>query len=307
MPNTIDLTHSHHALTHAEATVVGRRATVTNQSSLRLLYNTFSNIMMVARMNNNSSSNRRLRNKAALHLAMYVVCLLSAYGLGFYSRTFLLEFAKALDPKMEFKPRRVGSLPERWESYSFDQIYEHYECKKQQEDKSKPIPSLATWLFLRKQYSEFVDDKQSFDDPVPPTLGYSFDETNIIPPFYAKMHPQKGRGLYASRDIKKGEVVHYWSDSDVIFPDTYAFRRYLFSLPKKMMCDVIDWAWARQISKSGSPEVICLSINIASLMNAGNAAQGDVNVGIDSTTSTSFRAIRDIEKNEELLTSFIRS
>lgn len=263
--------------------------------------------MMVARMNNNSSSNRRLRSKAALHLAMYVICLLSAYGLGFYSRTFLLEFAKALDPKMEFKPRRVGSLPERWESYSFDQIYEHYECKKQQEDKSKPIPSLATWLFLRKQYTEFVDEKQSFDDPVPPTLGYSFDDQNIIPPFYAKMHPQKGRGLYASRDIKKGEIVHYWSESDVIFPDTYAFRRYLFSLPKKMMCDVIDWAWARQISKSGSPEVICLSINIASLMNAGNAAIGEVNVGIDSTTPNSFKAIRDIEKNEELLTSFIRS
>ncbi|KAK1734293.1 hypothetical protein QTG54_015060 [Skeletonema marinoi] len=253
---------------------------------------------------------RRTGRKAALHLAMYVLCLLSAYGLGFYSRDFLLEFAKALDPTVEFKllqtKKSSSSMQERWESYSFDQIYDHYECKAQAEDKSKPIPSLAQWLFLRKQYKEFVDDTISFDDPIPPTMGYSYDESHNTPPFYAKLDPERGRGLYASRNIKRLEVVHHWSGHDVTFPDAYAFRQFVYSLPKRMACDVVDWAWSRKISGDNGPEVICLSINIASLMNSGDGP-GEVNVSINSSTSDSFFATRDIGKDEEILTHFVRT
>ena len=269
-----------------------------------------------------SSSNRRRNGtgrKAALHLAMYVLCLLSAYGLGFYSRTFLMEFAKALDPKLDFTMQtKRGSLPERWESYTFDQIYEHYECRAQAEDKSKPVPSLAQWLFLRKQYKEFVDDKIVFNDLVPPTEGYSFiispevlsiadvEESSHIatPPFYAKLDSVRGRGLYASRNIRRGEVVHHWSDHDVTFPDAYAFRQYVFSLPKRMACDVVDWAWSRKLSDKG-PEMICLSLNMASLMNSGE--KGEVNVSINSATADAFYATRDIQKDEEILTHFVRT
>jgi hypothetical protein len=218
-----------------------------------------------------------------------------------------VEFSKALDPKNEFvQPRKRGSLPERWESFTFDQIVSHYDCKKQAEDKSKPIPSLAQWLFLRKQYKEFVNDKVTFDDPVPPTLGYSWtmDPVHKTPPFYAKLDPMRGRGLYASRNINKGEVVHYWNDSDVIFPDPYAFRQFIFSLPKRMACDVVDWAWARKVSESG-PELIFLSLNISSLMNSGGL--GEVNVGINSSKLDVFYAMRNIKMDEEILTSFVRN
>jgi len=246
---------------------------------------------------------------------MYVLCLLGAYVMGFYSRTFLMEFARALDPKAEFAQLKRSSLPKGWESYSFDQIYEHYGCKAQAEDKSKPIPSLAQWLFLRKQYKEFVDDTIVFDDPIPPTLGYSFgievlppgdDNQPLIlpPPFYAKLHSERGRGLYASRNIQRGEVVHHWSGHDVTFPDAYTFRHYIFSLPKRMACDVVDWAWSRKLSDDG-PDVICLSINIASLMNSGETPS-EVNVSINSSTSDSFYAMRDIRKDEEILTHFVR-
>lgn len=72
-----------------------------------------------------------------------------------------------------------------------------------------------------------------------------------------------------------------------------------------MACDVIDWAWSRKISESG-PEAICLSINIASLMNSGDGP-GEVNVSINSSTSDSFFATRDISKDEEILTHFVRT
>ena len=248
---------------------------------------------------------RIVRRKKALHLAMYVICLCSAYSLGLYSRYFLQEVTRALNPTAEFvPPTKRGSLPDHWESFSFDDIYEHYQCKQQAEDKTKPVPSLAQWLFLRKQYKEFVDDTVEFDDPVPPTLGYSYDESHNIPPFYAKVDPVRGRGLYASRDIQKYELVHHWSGHDVTFPDAYAFRQFVFSLPKRMACDVVDWAWSRKTSENG-PETICLSINIASLMNSGKP--GDVNVSIKSSTSDSFFATRFIRKDEEILTHFVRT
>ena len=252
-----------------------------------------------------ASFRRRTGRKAALHLALYVLCLQRAYILGFYSRNFLLDLSRALDPTTEFPPpTKRGSLPDRWERYSFDQIYNHYECKAQTEDKSKPLPSLAQWHFLRRQYKEFVDDSIVFDDPVPPTLGYSYDESHNPPPFYAKLDPIRGRGLYASRDIKRHEVVHHWSGHDVTFPDAYTFRQFAFSLPKRMACDVIDWAWSRKVQENG-PEAICLSINIASLMNSGGP--DEVNVSINSSSSDSFFATRDIEKDEEILTHFVRT
>ena len=243
--------------------------------------------------------------KTALHLALYVIVLVSAYTLGFYSLNFLIEIAKTLDPKAEFpSPAKRSSLPDRWESYTVDQMYEHYGCKAQQSAVKEPIPSLAQWLFLRKQYKEYVDDTIVFDDPVSPTLGYSFDESHNPPPFYAKVDPGRGRGLYASRDIKKFEVVHHWSGHDVIFPDAYAFRQFVFSLPKSMACSVVDWAWSRKMNDKGK-DMICLSINIASLMNAGD--QNQVNVGITTSTSDAFYATRDIKKDEEILTRFIRT
>ncbi len=242
--------------------------------------------------------------KTALHLAIYILCLLTAYLLGFYSRNFLSDLTLIINPTAEF-PSPTKRLPNKWQHFSFDEIYSHYDCKAQAQDKSKPLPSLAQWLFLRQQYKKYVDDTIIFDDPVPPTLGYSYDDSHNPPPFYARLDPIKGRGLYASRDIQRLEVVHHWSGHDVTFPDAYSFRQFVFSLPKRMACDVIDWAWSRKLHENG-PEAICLSINIASLMNSGEGP-GEVNVSINSSTSDSFFATRDIRKDEEILTHFVRT
>jgi len=59
-------------------------------------------------------------------------------------------------------------------------------------------------------------------------------------PYYAKKSPGKGRGLFASRDIKKGEVVHDGTNSDVIMSGK-DFRRFIFALPQKMACDATEW------------------------------------------------------------------
>ena len=55
---------------------------------------------------------------------------------------------------------------------------------------------------------EHLDNDTAFNDPIPPTLGYSFLDTGGPPPFEAKYSKGKGRGIFATRDIMKGELVH---------------------------------------------------------------------------------------------------
>ena len=82
-------------------------------------------------------------------------------------------------------------------------------------------------------------------------MHFSFDGNGNPPPYYAG-HGDRGRGLFASRDIKKGELVHDGNKSDIQFPsddDGLAWRRLVFNLPRNKACDVIDWSWTAQTEK----------------------------------------------------------
>ena len=211
---------------------------------------------------------------------------------------------RARSSSRQLQQRRNNNLPEEWETYSFSDIYQHFHCSAHAYDETKPIPSLEQWLYLRMQYNELVDGSVSFNDAIPPTQGYTLAK-NEPPPFYAKLSPGKGRGLFASRDIQKGEVVHDGSNSDVVFPDAMSFRRFLFASPRTMACDVMEWAWTQQFEDDG-PYHICLAINISSLMNTkGDDEEGeDANALPVSGFTSKFYALKDIKKDEEILTDY---
>ena len=63
-----------------------------------------------------------------------------------------------------------------------------------------------------------VDAGAVFDDPVPPTVGYTLDGRGAQP-YYPKLLKGMGRGLFASRDILKGEIIQRGTRSDITFPD----------------------------------------------------------------------------------------
>eukprot|EP00984_Skeletonema_dohrnii_P002606 scaffold912_cov121-Skeletonema_dohrnii-CCMP3373.AAC.7 len=192
-------------------------------------------------------------------------------------------------------------LPSGWETTSFHEMYTHFNCSSHAYDDTKPIPTLDQWLSMREQYNQHVDSTTSFNDPIPPTDGYTFKK-NERPPFYAKLSPGKGRGIFASRDIQKGELVHDGSNSDVVFPDGPSFRQFVFALPRTMACDVMEWTWTQQFQEGGDYH-ICLAINISSLMNTGDD-EDEVNALPTSSMTAMFYATRDIRKDEEILTDY---
>lgn len=201
-------------------------------------------------------------------------------------------------------------FPRGWKEYSYNDIRSHFHCSSRSMDNAKPLPSVEDWQLMRDTFAEVVDPsakKQWDNDPVPPTLGYSLEKgIPVPPPYYPKFSHGMGRGLFASRDIKKGELVHDGDVSDVVFPDAIAWRKFVFSLPRDFACDTTDWNWMQKHEEDG-PYFMHASIDISMLMNSGGLEFGDVarfNTMPESTTSGRFHALRDIEKGEEVLTDY---
>eukprot|EP00581_Thalassiosira_minuscula_P020136 CAMPEP_0183719080 /NCGR_PEP_ID=MMETSP0737-20130205/12162_1 /TAXON_ID=385413 /ORGANISM="Thalassiosira miniscula, Strain CCMP1093" /LENGTH=335 /DNA_ID=CAMNT_0025948767 /DNA_START=66 /DNA_END=1073 /DNA_ORIENTATION=+ len=204
--------------------------------------------------------------------------------------------------------RTESRFPKNWKHYSYNDIRDHFHCRKRSKDNTKSLPTLEEWNFMREIFVQVVDPNKKWeDDPVPPTLGYSLEKgIPAPPPYYPKASPGKGRGLFATRDIAKGELVHDGTHSDVIFPDAIAWRRYVFSLPREMACDCTDWHWMQKLQEGG-PYYMLAGINISSLMNSGGIEFGpgrEPNALPQSPTSGKFYATRDIRKHEEILTDY---
>ncbi len=217
------------------------------------------------------------------------------------------------DSTKKYKRTPKHKFPQEWQSFSYYQIRHHFQCQQRAKDMNKPLPSLQDWEFMRQTYTRLVDNPNQnqpwTDDVVPPTLGYSLvPGVPVPPPYYAKRSPGKGRGLFASRLISKGELVHDGQFSDVTFPSAMMFREFLFSLPHDYACDAAEWVWMQQLEKGGEYHVH-LDMNIAALMNSGGAHYGDqksktVNAVPEDEYSGKFYATRDIQEGEEILTDY---
>jgi len=192
---------------------------------------------------------------------------------------------------------KILQSPDGWETLSYGGIRRHFNCKAHAHDQSKPLHSQEEWQFIREKYNGVVDDRVKFDDPMPPTLGYTLRDQSP-PPFFAKFSPGKGRGVFASRDIKKGELVHDGNRSASQFSDGMAWRRFVFSLPREMACDIAEWSWTQSLSVQGRLEAL-VDLNIAAFFNTGGEMKSNVNPKVP--TSLKFYATRDIKKGSELL------
>ncbi|KAL3788060.1 hypothetical protein ACHAW5_003220 [Stephanodiscus triporus] len=215
---------------------------------------------------------------------------------------------KPQSSSLSLEDRRMGTKrwsrkPEKWERMTFTELRRYFACHAHAKDQTKALPTLEDWMFLKRQYRELVDDKPVIlESPVPPTEGYSFgpgEYSDTPPPYYADRSEGKGRGLFSSRPIKKGELVHDGPRSSVKFPDAAAFRRLVVSLPRKTACDITEWAWTQKLSPDGKMNIL-VDLNIAALMNSSEKP----NVAPKNKMATRFYATRDIAKGEEILQNY---
>ena len=195
----------------------------------------------------------------------------------------------------------MDDLPEDWIDWGFGRIRRRFKCDDYVDNAIKPVPSMGYWSIIRDAYKNQVDPSFEFDALVPPTQGYRFNEAGEGPPYYAKLSESKDRGLYASRDIAKGEIVHDGRKSDVVFPDAMAWRRFVLALPRKAACDFTEWTWTQRLEEGGQMRLLT-ALDISAMMNNGTPEQ--INAMPKSSTSSVFYATRDIKKGEEILTDY---
>jgi len=203
--------------------------------------------------------------------------------------------------------------PKNWDQMSFKDVVKTLSCKEVHNNSNNPLPSIDDWTVLRYAYSRVVDPRWTFDDPVPPTEGYSHHEQyHDPPPYVARMSPGKGRGLFASRRIREGELVHRGGNQgDVEFTGGGdKWRRYMFSLPRPLACQIASWNWTQRTEEGGDLRFF-VNLNIAALMNSGGKhykAEANVWPAPDRSGSRSYSMLlyanRDIAEGEEILMDY---
>jgi len=197
--------------------------------------------------------------------------------------------------------------PQEWLGYSYQQMWKHFHCRPYSNDRNKPMPTEEDFKVFQDAYKKYVDPTKQFNDPILPTVGYTFKDGQP-PPFMAK-RGKRGRGLFSTRRIKEGEIIHDGEIDSVLFPDPASFREFIFSLPRNRACDELDWVWTQRESGE-DPLKLYTAFTITVLWNGewinkerrlGNTT---VNVNPESSFSSKFIALRDIDEGEELLFNY---
>ena len=70
---------------------------------------------------------------------------------------------------------------------------------------------------------------------------------DFVPPFKAgQTSDGKGRGIFATLDIKKGEMIYGLSKNYIFFKSGNEFRRFLDALDDEKACDLMKFTWPQE-------------------------------------------------------------
>jgi hypothetical protein len=138
-------------------------------------------------------------------------------------------------------------------SLTLKQIYDARNCEsylaQNDEDgqridsKSLPIYTEEQWASFRKLWRD-QGGKNAEDYYKASDKRRSKAPPDFIPPVRVG-HTQdgKGRGVFAARDIKKGEMTYGLSKNYIFFKSGHEFRRFLDALDDEKACDMMKFTW----------------------------------------------------------------
>jgi len=189
--------------------------------------------------------------------------------------------------------------PAGWYNYGYYRTRHYFQCS--DNDITRPLPTKEDWKILQKAYIQYLGKNiANVDDTIPPTEGYNIgdDEHSNLPPYYAEFKNGR-RGLFATRDIRAGELVNNDNKGAVQFPSSHTWRMLVFNLPtRELACEVINSSWVQR-RRGFKPYHLFSSANISMLMNTGT--EKTINVNREDEYSPKMVAMRDIKKGEEIL------
>uniref|UniRef100_A0A7S0FHG1 SET domain-containing protein n=1 Tax=Minutocellus polymorphus TaxID=265543 RepID=A0A7S0FHG1_9STRA len=177
----------------------------------------------------------------------------------------------------------------------------------------RPVYTEEDWKLLRQQYETIAGNEAS-------TIGDATSSENaFLVPHYAQQAGEKGRGIFAGRDIERGEAVYDFSRT-AQFREFSLYRKWLYSFAfneaPAMACDIMMWTYVQRLGDQVSEEDyrIMTDLDNGALCNDGYKKNGNIGFGFElnitnewvegksaDKISPPLVASRDIRSDEELL------
>ncbi len=115
---------------------------------------------------------------------------------------------------------------------------------------------------------------------------------DFVPPLRAAQTADgKGRGVFATRDIKKGEMTYGGTKHYIFFYDGHSYRRFLDALSDEEACDMMKFTWPQKgVGINGEPVIWGPMDNMALQNDGGEEGANigcpeDKHCGMVSSTS----------------------
>ncbi|KAL7508560.1 hypothetical protein ACHAXN_011685 [Cyclotella atomus] len=172
-----------------------------------------------------------------------------------------------------------------WESFSFLDMHEYFDCTNHVYNTAKPLYTPAMW----KQMRDLFEEQSEID-----MSSSKIDETHVQNYYAGYADESRGRGAFAARNFTKGDLVHDGAISTVFWTNGDGWREYVMALPQTMACDVLEWTWIQTVPDYGP--LLCLNLNDAAFMNHDD----EFNIAPKDRLSLELYAQRDITEGEEL-------
>lgn len=165
----------------------------------------------------------------------------------------------------------------------------------------RPLYAEEDWRHFRRIYKDTGGGTIAVDAAVP---------AGFVPPMRAGHTADgKGRGVFAARDLRRGERTYGGKEHYAFFRDGPSYRRFLAALSDAAACDVMMWAWT-QTAQEGATRapLVLLPLDANSFQNSGDDGE-DANTGCPPEYEGSCGlfdefALRDIREGEELLCDY---
>lgn len=167
-------------------------------------------------------------------------------------------------------------------------------------ESERPIPTTEQFDNAVELYNEIFENEEE--------LLIDLNEKGFYVPVEVKHVPMKGRGLFAVRDIKKGEVIR----KEVRvgrFYNARDYREFVLNLEVDFACDVLQWAYT---ILDDDEYYVGVDLDEASICNDGGENDSNVVLATDEEFKNAHMqegdewflyevAARDINAGEELL------
>lgn len=138
-------------------------------------------------------------------------------------------------------------------------------------------------LYTKEQWQRFRDIWKLQGGKDPSKMYKRNDRRNskappdLVPPFYAaQTRNGRGRGVFASRDIKKGEMTYGGTKHYIFFYDGHSYRRFLEALTDEEACDIMKFTWPQHGIGPKGESVIWGPMDDMALQNHGGKKRANI-------------------------------